>query len=145
MKKEIKILLIIFLFLNFSSSIFSAENFFELGQKKFDEKKFDDSKFLFQRSIIFDPKDTKSYLYLAKIFKLEKNEKEEEKNINTVLLLDPNNEDAIYIMMEIQLKQSNYLKVRKLSEKFVKVCKDLCKKNKLILESLKNLEPKNES
>jgi tetratricopeptide (TPR) repeat protein len=145
MIKKTKILFIIFLFLNFSSLIFSAENFFEQGQQKYNEKKFDDSKFLFQRSIIFNPKDTKSYLYLAKIFKLENNEKEEEKNINTVLLLDSNNEEAIYILMEIQLKKSNYLKVKELSEKFVKVCKDLCKKNKFILESLKNLEPKNES
>ena len=86
MIKKFKTLFVIFIFLNCSSLIYSAENFFEQGQQKFDEKKFDDSKFLFQRSIVFDPKDTKSYLYLAKIFRLEKNEKEEEKNINAVLL-----------------------------------------------------------
>ena len=145
MIKKFKTLFVIFIFLNCSSLIYSAENFFEQGQQKFDEKKFDDSKFLFQRSIVFDPKDTKSYLYLAKIFRLEKNEKEEEKNINAVLLLDPNNEEAIYILIEIQLKKSNYLRVKELSEKFLKVCKDLCKKNQFILKSLKNLEPKNES
>ena len=145
MIKKIKILFIVFIFLNIVKPIFSVENFFEQGQQKYKEKKFDASKFLFQRSIIFDPKDAKSYLYLAKIYKLEKNEKEEEKNINTVLLLEPKNEEAIYILMEIQLKQSNYLKVKELSEKFTKVCKNLCKKNKSILESLKNLDPKNDS
>ena len=145
MNKKIKTLFIIVILLNFSSSIFAAENFYEQGQQKYDEKKFDDSKFLFQRSIVFDPKNAKSYLYLAKIFKLEKNEKEEEKNINTALLLDPNNEEAIYILMEIQLTKSNYTKVKELSEKFMKICKNLCEKNKSILESLKNLEPKNES
>ena len=82
---------------------------------------------------------------MAKIYKIEENEKEEEKNINTVLLLDPKNEEAIYILMEIQLKKSNYSKVKELSQNFLKVCKNLCEKNKSILESLKSLEPKNES
>ena len=145
MLKKIKLLLIIFICLGYSSIIFSSENFFEEGQKKYNEKKFDDSKFLFQRNIVFNPKDANSYLYLAKIYKLEENEKEEEKNINTVLLLDPKNEEAIYILMEIQLKKSNYSKVKELSQNFLKVCKNLCKKNKSILESLKNLEPKNDS
>ena len=145
MLKKIKILFIIFIFLNFAKSIFSAENFFEQGQQKYNEEKFDDSKFLFQRSIIFNPKDAKSYLYLSKIYKFEKNDKEEEKNINTALLLEPKNEEAIYILMEIQLKKSNYLKVKELSKKFVNICKNLCKKNQFILESLENLEPKNES
>jgi tetratricopeptide (TPR) repeat protein len=145
MLKKIKILFIIFIFLNFAKSIFSAENFFEQGLQKYNEEKFYDSKFLFQRSIIFNPKDAKSYLYLSKIYKFEKNDKEEEKNINTALLLEPKNEEAIYILMEIQLKKSNYLKVKELSKKFVNICKNLCKKNKFILESLENLEPKNES
>ena len=145
MLKKIKLLLIIFICLGYSSIIFSSENFFEEGQKKYNEKKFDDSKFLFQRNIVFNPKDANSYLYLAKIYKIEENEKEEEKNINTVLLLDPKNEEAIYILMEIQLKKSNYSKVKELSQNFLKVCKNLCEKNKSILESLKNLEPKNDS
>ena len=145
MLKKIKLLLIIFIFLNYTNLIFSAENFFEEGKQKYNEKKFDDSKFLFQRNIVFNPKDAKSYLYLAKIYKLEKNEKEEEKNINTVLLLEPKNEEAIYIMMEIQLTKSNYSKVKELSENFIKICENLCDKNQSILESLKNLEPKNES
>jgi tetratricopeptide (TPR) repeat protein len=145
MLKKIKLLLIIFICLGYSSIIFSSENFFEEGQKKYNEKKFDDSKFLFQRNIVFNPKDANSYLYLAKIYKIEENEKEEEKNINTVLLLDPKNEEAIYILMEIELKKSNYSKIKELSQNFLKVCKNLCEKNKSILESLKNLEPKNES
>ena len=84
-------------------------------------------------------------MYLAKIFNLEENENEEEKNLNTVLLLEPENEEAIYMLIKIKLKKSNYLKVKKLSKQFKKVCKNLCEKNEFILESLKNLEPKNES
>ena len=145
MFKKIKLLLIIIIFSNCTNEIFAVENFFEKGQQKYEEKKFEDSKFLFQRSIVFEPKHAKSYLYLAKIYNLEENEKEEEKNINTVLLLEPKNEEAIYMLIKIQLKKSNYLKVKELSKTFIKNCKNLCEKNKSILESLKNLEPKNES
>ena len=114
-------------------------------KKNYDEKKYDESKFLFQRNIVFNPKDENSYLYLAKIYNLEKNEEGEEKNINTVLLLNPNNEEATYILMEIELKKSNYSKVRELVENFTKICVKLCDNKNLILDSLKNLEPKNES
>jgi len=145
MLKKIWLLLTIFIFFNYADMIFAEANFFEEAQIKYKEKKFDDSKFLFQRNIVFNPKDAKSYVYLAKIYNLEKNEKEEEKNINTALLLEPKNEEAIYMLMEIKLKKSNYIEVKKLSEKFEKICKNLCEKNQFILESLKNFEPKNES
>ena len=70
---------------------------------------------------------------------------EEKKNIDTVLLLEPKNEEANYMLMEIELKRSNYLKVRELAQSFSKICIELCGKEKIILESLKDLEPKNES
>ena len=145
MFKNFKIFFFISLLLGLFNEVIATDDFFEEAKKKFNEKKIADSKFLFQRSIIFDPKDARSYLYLGKIYKLEKNEKEEEKNINTVLLLEPKNEEAIYILIQIQLKRSNYLKVKELSKKFSKVCKNLCEKNKSILESLENLDPKNDS
>jgi len=145
MFKSIKIILIFFITLNFSNSILADEKFFEKGKQKYKEKNYDDSKFLLQQSIVFDPKDAKSYLYLAKIYNHEKNRKEEEKNVNTVLLLEPKNEEAIYMLMEIELKKSNYMKVKNLSETFLKICIELCDKNNLILKSLTNLEPKNES
>jgi tetratricopeptide (TPR) repeat protein len=145
MMNRFKLTLIIFLFIVFSNSLFAENNFFEKGKKKYIEKKYEESKFFFQRSIVFYPKDSSSYLYLAKIYKFEENEKEEEKNINTVLLLTPKNEEALYMLIDIELKKSNYSKVRELTKKFSKVCINLCKKKDLVLESLKNLEPKNES
>ena len=137
--------MILFFLIGFIGNALSENNFFLEAKKNFDEKKYDDSKFLFQRNIVFNPKDENSYLYLAKIFNFEENESEKEKNINTVLLLNPKNEEAIYILMEIELEKSNYSKVRELVENFTKVCIKLCDKNNSILESLKNLEPKNES
>ena len=145
MIKKNKLLLIIFLFVNFANLVSAENNFFEEGKKKYIEKEYNDSKFLFQKNIVFNPKNADSYLYLAKIFSYEENKKEEEKNVNTVLLLDSKNEEALYMLMEIELEKSNYSKVNELAKTFSKVCKNLCEKKDLILDSLKNLEPKNES
>ena len=145
MIKITKLASIFVIFVTLISSVLAENIFFEEGKTKYKEKKYEESKFLFQKSIVFNPKDQDSYLYLAKIYKFEENKKEEEKNINTVLLLDPKNEEAIYLLMEIELKNSNYSKVKELVENFTKICNKLCDKKVLILESLKNLEPKNES
>ena len=145
MIKIIKLIPIIFILLNLTNFSLADNNFFEEGKIKYNEKKYEESKFLFQRSIVFNPKDHDSYLYLAKIYNHEENKSEEQKNINTVLLLDPKNEEANYLLMEIELKKSNYSKVKELAENFSKICNKLCDKKTSILKSLKNLEPKNES
>ena len=140
--KYMNLLLKFFVFLMFLqfSTTFANENFFSEAQNLYKEQKYDESKFLFQRNIVFNPKDSKSYLYLAKIYNVEENEKEEEKNLNTVLLLEPNNEDAMYMLMDMQLKRSNYSKVKELLGNFSKICKSLCNKKILIKERLKNIE-----
>ena len=145
MIKMIKVIPILFILLNLTNSVSAEDTFFEKGKIKYNEKKYKESKFLFQRSIVFNPKDQNSYLYLAKIYNHEDNKREEQKNINTVLLLNPKNEEANYLLMEIELKNSNYSKVKELAENFSKICDKLCDKKNSILESLKNLEPKNES
>ena len=143
--KIIKLVSVFFISVLLINSAQAESSFFEEGKVKYNEKKYEESKFLFQRSIVFNPKDHDSYLYLAKIYKFEDNKREEEKNINTVLLLDPQNEEANYLLIEIELKKSNYSKVKELTENFTKICRKLCDKKPSILESLKNLEPKNES
>ena len=121
------------------------ENFFDEAKKLFNENNYEKSKFMFQRNIVFNPKDAQSYLYLAKIYNSEENEKEEEKNLKSTLLLEPDNEEAIYMMINIELKKSNYLEVKSLIKDFAIICLELCEKTKTINESLKNIEPKNES
>ena len=49
------------------------------------------------------------------------------------------------MLMKIALEKSNYSKVKVLSNTFTKVCKKLCDDNKDILETLANIEPKNDS
>ena len=38
----------------------------------YENKKYEDARFMFERNIVFNPKDSKSYLYLAKIYNHEK-------------------------------------------------------------------------
>ncbi|MDC0853904.1 hypothetical protein OAP61_00865 [Candidatus Pelagibacter sp.] len=143
MLKITKFLIIIFIFLNFK--VFAKENFFQEAKALFDEGKIEESKFLFQRNIVFNPKDSKSYLYLAKIFETEENEVEEEKNINTTLLLEPDNEEAIYMLIDIKLEKSDINKVEELKEKFKIICNLLCSKIDSIDERLSNIDVKNGS
>ena len=145
MYKKIKLILTIFLFINFFNLLLAEENFFDEAKNKFNEKKLEDSKFLFQRNIVFNPKDAKSYMYLAKIYNLEENEVEEEKYLNTTLLLEAENEEAMYMLINIYLKRSNYSKIKELKNDFAIICSNLCDKTKIIDEALKNIEPENES
>ena len=138
-----KLTLFFYLIINFINSSFSNENFFDEGLKLYKDKKYEDARFIFERSIVFNPKDSKSYLYLAKIYNIEEDQEKEEKNLEATLLIEPDNEEAILMTMKIALKKSNYSKVKDLSKTFTKVCKKLCKENKGILETLANIEPKN--
>tara|TARA_Y100001936_G_scaffold143661_1_gene140136 strand:+ start:18 stop:455 length:438 start_codon:yes stop_codon:yes gene_type:complete len=145
MKTIIKSILSFYFLISIFGSAIGSENFFEKGLKLFNDKKYDDAKFMFERSIVFNPKDSNSYLYLAKIYNQQEDQKKEEKNLDATLLIEPDNEEAILMLMKIGLEKSNYSKVKDLSKIFTKVCKNLCKKNKDILDTLENIEPKNES
>ncbi|MDC3071590.1 hypothetical protein OA046_01165 [Candidatus Pelagibacter sp.] len=143
--KKIFIIILFYLLINVFNFSLSDENFFNKGLELYNKEKFEDARFMFERSIVFNPKHSNSYLYLAKIYNQEKNQIKEEKNLEATLLIEPKNEEAILMLMKIALEKSNYSKVKDLSENFIKVCKKLCEENKNILDSLANLEPKNES
>ena len=137
-----KILILYFMINSFNLSL-SDENFFNKGLDLFKNEKFEDARFMFERSIVFNPKDSNSYLYLAKIYNHEKDQKKEEKNLEATLLIEPDNEEAILMSMRVALVKSNYSKVKDLSNTFTKVCKKLCDEKNSILEALKSIEPKN--
>ncbi|MDC0428109.1 hypothetical protein OAP81_01035 [Candidatus Pelagibacter sp.] len=145
MNKFFKIISPVFFLVFFINTAFSKENFFDEALKMYHDKKYDDARFMLERNIVFNPKDAKSYLYLAKIYNHEENQRKEEYNLDTALLIEPNNEEAILMLMKIALKKSNYSKVKELSQTFVKVCEKLCDENDEIQKSLKNIEPENES
>ena len=137
MKTIIKILL--FFSLSFSA-LAEKNNFFDEAKMLYEEEKYEKSKFLFQRNIVYNPKNAESYLYLAKIFNLEENKIEQEKYINSTLLLEPKNEEAMYLLIDIELKRSNFSKVDELKNNFKKICLTLCEKLALINSRLKELE-----
>ena len=143
MKKLFVSILLLCIFI--STEVYAKENFFDEAKNKYDKKKLEDSKFRFQRNIVFNPKDAKSYLYLAKIYNSEKNERKEIKYLETTLLLEPDNEEAMYMLIDIELKNSNFSEVKKLTKNFIIICSTFCDKTKSINERLKDIEAKDES
>ena len=118
------LIIIIFFF-----SVVKAEiTNFEKGKNLFNEKKYNLAKFKFEQDIVFNPKNETSYLYLAKIYNFKKDDNQEEKNLNTVILLNPKNEEAIFNLALLKIRKSNYEETKKLIKNFKKVCKKLCQK-----------------
>ena len=135
-------IIVIYLFL-FSGGLTKESKYFNEGVELFQNKKFDKSKIFFEKDIVFDPKSEKSYLYLAKIFKENNNKEEEEINLNAVLLLNPQNDEAIYMLTLLKIKQSDYDHAKELIHQFVLVCKSFCSKENEIKEKFKILIPEN--
>ena len=143
MKKNSKLILLFYLLLNIFSYSYAQENFFNKGLELYKNKNYEDALFMFERGIVYNPEDSDSYLYLAKIYNHQEDQDKEEKNLDTTLLIEPDNEEALLMSMKIALERSNYSKVKDLSKTFSKVCKKLCNENKEIQETLANIEPKN--
>ena len=135
--------LVVFLLYNSIGAAKESSYFIE-GKKYFEKKELDKSKILFERDLVFNPKSEKSYLFLAKIFKKNDNDDEQEHNLNNVLLLNPINDEAIYMLALIKIKQSDYDQAKQLINKFSLVCKSFCSKKKEIEEKLEKLIPENE-
>ena len=88
-----KLLKIIFFITLVFSNAFAKNNYFNEGLAYYEKKELNKAKFKFEQDIVFNPKNEKSYLYLSKIFNTQKEKELEEKNLNTVILLNPENEE----------------------------------------------------
>ena len=140
MKKIINLLKIFIIYLLFISNGFAVKtNYFIEGKNLFEKREFTKSKILFERDIVFNPKSEKSYLFLAKIFSRKNNDDEQEINLNSVLLLNPQNDEAIYMLALLKIKQSDYNHAKKLLDEFVLVCKSFCSKKKEIQEKFEKM------
>ena len=137
-----KLLKIIFFLFFTSSNLFANTSYFNEGLIFYENKEFDKAKFKFEQDIVFNPKNEKSYLYLAKIYKLEDNDEFQEQNLNTVILLNPKNEEAVYLLALLKIKQSDYKKSKDLINVLSKICKNFCSKENELNGKLKNLQPK---
>ena len=138
-KKFFKIITIL---LVIPSPVQSNNSYFEQGLDLFKNKKFNEAKFKFEQDIVFNPKSEKSYLYLSKIFKNLEEKELEEKNLNTVILLNPNNEEAIYNLAKLKLDSSDYKKSMELNEKLINLCNKFCIKSKKLKIEIENISKK---
>ena len=132
---------IIYFFLNSFSFAINA-NFFEEAKALFDKKEFTKSKILFERDIVFNPKSENSYLYLAKIFNQNDDDQQQEMNLNNVLLLNPNNDEDIYMLTLLRIKKTNNHEAKELIKKFNLVCNSFCLKSDEMQEKFEKLIPK---
>ena len=145
MKKSFKFYLIFMISIfAFDNSLAVQSDPFSKGKLLFDKKDYEKSKFFFEKDIVFNPKSEKSYLFLAKIFNKKENEKEEEKNLNAVLLLNPKNDEAIYLLTLLKIKQSDYDEAKELMKQFKIVCNLFCSKEKEMQKKFNKLVPENE-
>ena len=133
----------IFIFLLLSSNIvFAKTKYFQEGLNFYNNKQFDKAKFKFEQDIVFNPKSEMSYLYLSKIFKNLNKKDLEEKNLNTVILLNPKNEEALYNLAKLKLKSSDYKKSKELNEQLITLCKKFCDKSEKLKIEIENLSKK---
>ena len=121
--------LITILFIILPNILFASSNYFNEGLSLYEKKEFDKAKFKFEQDIVFNPKNEKAYLYLSKIFRAQEKKELEEKNLNTVILLNPKNEEAIYSLAQLKLKDSDFEGSKQLIEKLLIICKDYCQKS----------------
>ena len=136
-----KFLFIFVLF--FSSSIlFAKSEYIKEGIDLYNKNKFEDAKFKFEQDIVFNPKSELSYLYLSKIFNKQDKKSLQEINLNTVILLNPKNEEAIYNLAKLKLTTSDYNKSKELNNKLKSICSNFCSKSDKLKIEIENLSKK---
>ena len=138
----IKILKLAFLILFISNPLFAKNQYLKEGIDLFNSKKFKEAKFKFEKDIVYNPKSELSYLYLSKIFKNLNKKKLQEQNLNTVILLNPKNEEAIFNLAKLKLDSSDYKKSIELNERLNSFCKNFCKESKKLKSEIENLSKK---
>ena len=132
---------IIFLLLKINY-LYGNSNFYLEGVSHFEKQEFNKAKFKFEQDIVFNPKSELSYLYLSKIFNRQDKKDLEEQNLNTVMLLNPKNEEAIYNLAKLKLDSSDFKKSEELNDKLMSLCNNFCEKSKKLKKEIENLSKK---
>ena len=137
-----KIFQIIFITLIISFPLQAKTQYLEEGINLYKIKKFKEAKFKFEKDIVFNPRSELSYLYLSKIFKNLDKKKLQEQNLDTVILLNPKNEEAIFNLAILKLESSDYKRSKELNERLQSLCTNFCKKSKKLKIEIENLSKK---
>ncbi len=122
--------------------LIAKSDYFQQGINLFNKQKFDDAKFKFEQDIVYNPKNELSYLYLSKIFNKQDKKELEEQNLNTVMLLNPNNEEAIFNLAKLKLSSSDYKKSKELNKKLKLICNNFCNDSDKLKVEIENLSKK---
>ena len=138
----LKILKLVFISILIPNILFAKTKYFEQGVNLYKNNKFDEAKFKFEQDIVINPKSELSYLYLSKIFKNLNKKNLEEQNLDTVILLNPKNEEAIYNLAKLKLDSSDYKKSKELNEKLISFCDKFCIKSQKLKIDIENLSKK---
>ena len=133
-----KLLKIIFFIILTSSNLFANNDYFNEGLVFYEKNDLDKAKFKFEQDLVFNPKNEISYLYLSKIFNAQKKKDLEEQNLNTVILLNPKNEEAVYNLAKLKLSMSDYNESKKLIDQLLVFCKNYCEKSKKFKIEIEN-------
>jgi len=139
---KIKIIIIILITIILPKEIFANTKFFQQGLNLYNEKKYGEAKFKFEQDLVINPKSEMSYLYLSKIFKNLDKKNLEEQNLNSVILLNPKNEEAIYYLARLKLDNSDYKKSKELNERLINLCSKFCSESKKLKIEIENLSKK---
>ena len=137
-----KIIQIIFIVLFFSNPLSAKTKHLQEGINLFKNKKFKEAKFKFEKDIVFNPRSELSYLYLSKIFENLDKKNLQEQNLNTVILINPKNEEAIFSLAKLKLKTSDYKKSKELNERLHSLCINFCEESKKLKFEIENLSKK---
>ena len=138
----VKIFKLTFLVILISTPLYGKNEYFQEGINLFKNKKFTEAKFKFEQDIVFNPKSELSYLYLSKIFKNMDKKELQENNLNTVILLNPKNEEAIFNLAKLKLESSDYKKSKELNDRLKSFCNKFCNESKKLKSEIENLSKK---
>tara|TARA_S200000501_G_C20663778_1_gene673101 strand:- start:99 stop:515 length:417 start_codon:yes stop_codon:yes gene_type:complete len=125
-----RLLIVIVNLILMTPNLLANTSYFKEGIIFYENNEFDKAKFKFEQDIVFNPKNEKSYLYLSKIFKELKKKELQEENLNTVILLNPLNEEANYQLAKLKLEESDFEGSKKLVNHLLVFCNIYCQKGK---------------
>ena len=124
-----KLLKIIFIFFIINNNLLANTDYFNQGLILYKKNDLEKARLKFEQDLVQNPKNEKSYLYLSKIYNNQNKKELEEQNLNTVILIDPQNEEALFNLAKLKLEESDYSESKKLIENLLKFCKNYCQKS----------------
>ena len=137
-----KIFTLTFFLLIIFNPLLAKNQYMQEGIDLFKDKKYAEAKFKFEQDIVLNPKSEISYLYLSKIFKNLDKKELQENYLNTVILLNPKNEEAIFNLAKLKLDSSDYKKSKELNERLNSFCNSFCNESKKLKIEIENLSKK---